>query len=177
VDLDPVGAGLACAPRSLREPLHELLDLGNRHPLALETVDRLLLVGRAPALLELDPSEVPLSPRERELHDVLAVVLVDALDELAPERDRLVTVDVRVVRDDQAAWMHRCVRRDDRPDAAAGELQVPVDVDLRSGAVVVVEPAGEARPEHTILDRQVPKLQRLEDDARIHAAVRSGTGS
>ena len=119
MDLDPVRAGLARSPRSLREALDELRDLRGRHPLALEAVDRLGLVRRAPALLELDAADVALTPREGELDDVLAVVLVDAPYELAPERDRLVPVDVRVVGDDQAARMDRRVRGDDRAHAAA----------------------------------------------------------
>src|SRR5207244_11582901 len=76
--LDTVGACLARAPRRLREAAHELLDVGHRHPLAAQAVDRLRLVGRAPSLLELDAPDVALPAGERELDDVLAVVLVDA---------------------------------------------------------------------------------------------------
>src|SRR5436189_15221 len=93
VDLDPVGTGLPRTAGRIREPLHQLLDLRDRHPFGGEPVNRLLLAGRAPALLVLDAAEVALAARERELHDVPAVVLVDTLDELAPEWDRLVSVD------------------------------------------------------------------------------------
>ena len=77
--------------------------------------------------------------------------------ELAPERDRLVPVDVRVVGDDQAARVDRRVRGDDRAHAAARRLQVPVDVGLGPGAVVGREAAGEARAEDPVLDREVPE--------------------
>ena len=68
------------------------------------------------------------------------------------------------------AGVDRRVRRDDRADAAARELLVPVHVDLRAGAVVVVEASGEAGAEHAVLHREVTELQRLEDDAFGHAA-------
>jgi hypothetical protein len=133
-------------------------------------VDRLWLVGRAPALLVDDAADVALPAGERELDEILGALVVDLVDELAPERDRLVAVDVRVVRDDDPARVDGGVGGDDRPDAAARELQVPVDVDARAGAVVVVEPAGEAGAEDAVLDRQVPELKRREDDALVHAA-------
>ena len=86
-----------------------------------------------------------------ELHDELAVVLVDALADLTPERDLVVVVDHRVVRQDAAAHVHRHERRDDRADAAARELLFPVDAGLVAGAVVVVEAAGDARSEDAVL--------------------------
>ena len=171
VDLDPVGAGLARAARGLREALDDLLDLGLRHGDALEAVDRLRLARRAPALLVDDAADVALPARERELREVLAVVLVHLVDQLAPERDRLVAVDVRVVRHDDPARVDGCVGRDDRADPAARELEVPVDVDARAGSVVVVEAAGEARAQHAVLDRQVLELERREDDAVAHATA------
>ena len=174
VDLDPVRAGLARAARALRERVDDLVDLRVRHPLALEPVQRLPLVGRREALLVLDPRNVALTARERDLDDVAAVVLVDAADELAVERDQLVAVDVRVVRHDQPARVDGRVRRDDRPDPALRELDVPVDPDLGPGTVVVVEPPGEARAEEPVLDRQVPELERLEDDVVVDHATSTG---
>jgi hypothetical protein len=109
VDLDAVGARLARAAGGAGEAADELLNRRPAHALALEAMDRLGLVGRAPAFLELDAAEVPLPAGEGELDDVLAVVLVDALHELAPERHRLVTVDVRVVGHDQPARVDRRV--------------------------------------------------------------------
>ena len=175
----PSGAGLARPARALGEAVDELADLVDGHPLALEPVDRLRLVGRAPALLELDAAEVALPAREGELDDVPAVVLVDALDELAPERDGLVAVDVRVVRDDQAARVDRRVRGDDRADAAARELQVPVEMWPGAGSVVVVEAAGEARAEDAVLDLERPERERLEESASMSDGVvrRCGPGS
>jgi len=61
------------------------------------------LVRRAQALLELDSGDVALATAVCELDDVLAVVLVEPLAELAPEWNPVVTVDRGVVRDDEAA--------------------------------------------------------------------------
>ena len=112
-----------------------------------------------------------------ELHDELAVVLVDRRANRAPERDALVAVDRRVVRNDAPARMHRHERRDDRADAASGELQFPVDARLVAGAVVVVEAPGDVGAEHPVLDRQIPEgraagrsRQTCESSAR-HAAA------
>ena len=66
------------ARRRLGEAVDELADVVDGHALAAEPVDRLRLVRRAPALLELDAAEVALPAREGELDDVAAVVLVHA---------------------------------------------------------------------------------------------------
>ena len=59
-----------------------------RGALGLEAVQRVGLARRAEALaIEVEPADVPLPARVRELEDVLAVVLVHALAELAPERE------------------------------------------------------------------------------------------
>jgi hypothetical protein len=50
------------AARALREGVDDLVDLRLRHPLALEAVQRLGLVGRREALLVLDPGNVALPP-------------------------------------------------------------------------------------------------------------------
>ena len=157
---------------ALGEAVDEPADVVDGHALAPQPVDRLRLVRRAPALLELDAPQVALPAREGELDDVAAVVLVHAPDDLAPEGDGLVAVDVRVVRDDQAARVDRRVRGDDRADAAARELQIPVDMGLVARAVVVVEAAGEARAEDAVLDLERPEPERLEDrrDVGGHAA-------
>ena len=99
VDLDAVQAGFLRPPSSLGERLRHLLDLRLRHPLALEPVQRIGLVGRAPAALELDAVDVALAAAERELEDVRAAVLVHAAAELAPERDPLVGLDRGVARE------------------------------------------------------------------------------
>jgi hypothetical protein len=113
-----------------------------------------------------------------ELHDEFAVVRVNRLADSAPERDAIVSVNRGVVRDDAAAGMNRDERRDDRADAALGELHFPIDAGLRSGTVVVVEPAGNVGPEDPVLDRQVLEAQRLKDDVRHDdppaAAMRRG---
>jgi hypothetical protein len=142
VHLDAVCTRFAGAARSLRERFDDLADLGVRHALAFEPVQRLALAGRREALLVLDSGHVALPARERDLDDVATIVLVDALDELAVEGDELVPVDVRVVGNDQPTRVDGRVRRDDRADPAPGELHVPVDPDLGPGTVVVVEPAG-----------------------------------
>jgi glucose-6-phosphate dehydrogenase assembly protein OpcA len=124
-----------------------------------------------------------LAAGEDELDDVLAVVRVHALAELAPERDRLVRVDVCVARDDVPPGVDRRVRGDDRADAAARELQVPVDADLGAGAVVVVEPTCDARAEDAVLDLEIAEPQRLEDlayagivERRVLAGIRRSNG-
>src|SRR5205085_5878 len=71
--------------------------------------------------------------------------------------------------DDQAARVHGRVRRDDRPDAALRKPDVPVDPDLGPGPVVVVEAAGQTRPEEPVLDGQVREAERLEDRVGGHA--------
>jgi hypothetical protein len=163
VDFDAVEAGLAGPSRALAEGRGDLAELSRCRALALEPVQRVGLRRRTQALGELDPRNVPLSATVRELEDVSTAVLVDALAELAPERDPLVAVDRGVTRDDQAAPVDAAPRRDDRADAAAREAQLPVDPRLRPGAVVAVEPAGDARPEDPVLDRQVAKPQGRED--------------
>ena len=102
----------------------------------------------------LDPADVPLAPRVGDLDDVAAVVLVHPRDELAPEGDAVVAVDVRVAGDDQAARVHGRVRRDDRADPRAREPDVPADPRLGAGPVVVVEATGEAGAEEAVLDRE-----------------------
>jgi hypothetical protein len=86
-------------------------------------MDRLRLVRRAPASLELDSAQVALPAREGELDDVLALELVDAPNKLAPERDRLAPVDVGVVGNDQPAWVDRRVGGDDRPTPPRANLR------------------------------------------------------
>src|SRR5262249_34090826 len=107
-----------------------------------------------------------------ELDYVFAVVVVHAAHELAPERDAIVAVDQRVARHEPAARVDGRVRGDDRADAAAGELEIPVDPDRRAGAGVVVPPARDAGPQDAVFDRQVPEPKRLEDRARSHWAER-----
>ncbi len=74
-----------------------------RHALALEAVQRVALVGRAQALRVFDAGNVALAAAVTELQDVAAVVLVHGVAERAPEGDRLVAIDGRVVREDAAA--------------------------------------------------------------------------
>jgi hypothetical protein len=90
-------------------------------------------------------------------------VLVHPLAELAPERDALVALDGREAGDDLAALVHGRPGREDRADAAAGELQLPVDPRLRAGAVVVVEASGDVRPEDSVGDLEVAEAERPED--------------
>ena len=106
----------------------------------------------------LDSVDVALPARMTELQDVLAVVLVDGPPDRPPERNPRVVVDHRVVRDDAATQVHRHERRNDGAHAAFGELHFPVDARLVARAVVVVESAGDVRPEDAVLDRQVPEL-------------------
>jgi hypothetical protein len=167
VDLDPVRTGFPRPTGPVGEAADELLNLLGRHPLALESVDRLGLVRRAPALLELDAADVALSAGEGELDDIPAAVLVDAAHELAPEGDRLVAVDVRVVGDDQAPRVDRRVRGDDRAHSAARELEIPVHVRRGAHAVVVVEATRKAGAKDPVLHLERAEPQGLEDHGRI----------
>ena len=105
VHLDPVRAGFAGAVGSPTEVADDLTDLLHRHPLAGEAVQGLSLPRRAQALRVLDPADVALPSRVRDLDDVAAVVLVNSGYELAPEGDAVVPVDVGVARDDQSPRM------------------------------------------------------------------------
>src|SRR5919109_1194694 len=167
-ELDSVGARLPRTARARGEGVDQLVDLGRRQALALEAVQRFGLVRRADALRELEAADDPLAAGVCELEDVLAVVLVDAVDELAPERDAVVAVDERVAGEQPPARLDGRVRGDDCAYAAAGRLQVPVDARLRPGAVVVVPAPARARPEDAVLHGQVAEAQRLEDDACAH---------
>jgi hypothetical protein len=115
----------------------------------------------------LDPADVPLATGVGELQDELAVVLVHAVHELAPERDPLVAIEHRVVREHAPADVDRDVRRDDRPDAARREALLEVDPGEGAAAVVVVDPPGHARAHDAVRDHQVPKAQRLEDHVGV----------
>ena len=164
VQLHAVEAGLARPARAFGKRRHRLLDVGGRHPLALEAVQRILVVGRAERVLVLDAADVALASRVAQLHDEFTVVLVHRLADGTPERHTLVLVDGGVVRNDASANLHRHERRDDRADTTLGELHFPVDARLVAGTVVVVESAGDVRPEDPILDGEVLELERLEDD-------------
>ena len=161
VQLDAVRAGLAGAARPLRKGFHDVLNLPDGHPLTLEPVQRIRVVGRAQALGVLDAGNVALAAAVTELQDVLAVALaVHLLDEAFPEGRAGVAIDRRVVGHDAAAHRDRHERRDDRTDPALGELDLPVDARLVARAVVVVEPSGDVRAKHAVLDRQAPELER-----------------
>ncbi len=95
-----------------------------------------------------------------------AVEAVHRFAELRPQRDEVVAVDGRVAGDDAAFHQHRHVGRDDRADAALGELAFPVDARLGERAVLVVEAAGDVRAEDAVLDRQVAEPELLEDRVR-----------
>ena len=170
VQLDAVQPRLARAPRALGEVPDHLLDLGDGHRVALEPVQRIRLAGRRQPARVLDAVDVALPAAVAQLQDELAVVLVDRLADRAPERNLVVVVDHRVVGHDAAAQVHRHERRDDGAHAALGELRLPVDARLVPRAVVVVEAAGDVRPEQPVLDREVPELQRLKDRVESHGA-------
>ena len=164
VQLHAVEARVARAPRPLGERGHDLGDVGDGHAVALEAVKRILLVRGALPFRVGQVRHVALPPAVTELQDVPTIVLVHGLAERAPEGDAIVMVDGGVVRDDAATRVHRHERGDDGADAAARELELPVDPHLRAGAVVVVESARDVRPEDPVLDGEIPEVQRLEDD-------------
>jgi hypothetical protein len=179
VQLDAVETRLARPAGALGEHVDQVLDLVRGGGLAEQPVEGVVAARRRQPLVHqvLDATHVPLPARVAELHDELAVVLVDLLADFAPEGDPVVVVDHRVVRQDAAAAMNGYERRDDGADAPAGELLFPVDARLVARAVVVVPAAGDARPEQAVLDGQVPELERLEDRVVVHGlptSFRSG---
>ena len=179
MELDAVEPGLSRAPRAGCERARDLSQLRRRRPLGLEAVQRLGLARRAePLPVEVEPANVSLPAAVRELQDVLAVVLVDALAELAPERDRPVVVDRRVVGDDEPALVDPAPGGDDRADATAGELELPVDAGPRPGSLVVVETPRDARAQDAVLDPEVPERERLERECGGggHGWVASSSG-
>ena len=95
--------------------------------LALETVDRIALIGGAQAYRILDAVDVALAAAVIELHDELAVVRMDGLPHFTPERIRASLSIYRVVGHDAAAQVHRHERRDDSADPALRELDFPVE--------------------------------------------------
>src|SRR6185503_19631864 len=111
VELDAVEASLARPPRALGKRGDHFLDVGSRHPIALEPVERIFLVGRALALGELQVGDIALPPAVTELHDESAVVRVNGLADFAPEWNPIVLVNRRVVRNDAAAGVDGDKRR------------------------------------------------------------------
>ena len=106
VQLDAVEPRLARPPGAFGKGVDGLRDLGNRHRLAFESVERVSAVGRAQTGGVFDARHVALAAAVTELQDVLAVVLVYGLADLPPERNPLVAIDRRVVRHDPAANQH-----------------------------------------------------------------------
>ena len=88
VDLDAVEPCLPGAAGPRGERALDRLQVGPGRALGLEAVQRVGLARRGEPLAVRERGDVALAPGVRELDDVLAVVLVDALAELAPERDR-----------------------------------------------------------------------------------------
>lgn len=171
VQLDAIRSCLQGATRCSAKPADDLGDLRARRFLPAQTVEEVRLVGRgvrpAGALVPhpvLHARNVLLPAGVRKLKNVLTVERVDLPDELPPERDALVAVDRRVVRQDAPADVHGRVRRDDRPDAASREPLLEVDPRSCPGAVVVVDAAGDTRADQPILDRHGANAERLEED-------------
>lgn len=84
---------------------------------------------------------------------------MDLAGEFAPERDLVVVIDHRIVRQDAPARMNGDEGGDDGADPAAGEFQLPVDASLVAGAVVVVEAAGHVGAEDAVFDRERAELK------------------
>src|SRR5688572_8262357 len=107
VQLDAVQSGVLSAQRAPAKGLHDFGDLLLRHTLALEAVKRIFFVSRAEPDRVLDTPDIALPAAVAELQNVLASKFVNPLAELTPERDAIVAVDRRVVRQDAAADMNR----------------------------------------------------------------------
>src|SRR5262245_48401616 len=99
-----------------------------------------------------------------ELHDELAVPLMHRGADAFPHRDEIVAMHGAVIGGDAPLEQHRHEGRDDRADAAFGELALPVDAGLAERAVLVVPAARNAGAENAILDGEIAKLERGEDD-------------
>ena len=137
----------------------------------MKAIQSLVLVGRTETLFIFDTADIALPPRMAQLQDVLAIVFMNAAAELTPKRNSVVALDERISGHDSSPKLHRNIRRDDRPDSALRELQLPVDARLISRAVVVVETARNVRPENAVLDGQIPELQRSEDGVLRHRGL------
>src|SRR5262249_29201463 len=164
--------GLASAASGGAEPANDLLDLSSRHGLAKDAVDVFLFAGRTPRLTVavLHTTQVLLAAGMAKLHDKSAVVFVNPPAHLAPKGDLVIVVDHGEVRQDSSGQVNGNVRGNDRADAAAGELQLPIDASMGAGAVVIVETARNTGSENTILHPQpAGKRQLTEDRFKRHA--------
>ena len=172
VQLDAVEARFARPPGAAGEGADRVVDLRPAHRPAQEAVQQFLAAGRRqnrPRVI-VHARDVHLPPGMGELHDEFAVVeAVHGFAERLPVGDELVAVDGGVAGDDAAFHQHRHVGRDDGAGTALGEHAFPVDASLGQRAVFVVEPARDARAENPVLDPEIAKLQRRENDVLIHS--------
>src|SRR4029079_16390377 len=95
----------------------------------------------------------------RQLHYEFAAEAVHRLAKLLPVRNEVVAVDGRVAGDNATLHSHRHIGRDDGADAALGEFAFPIYPRLGEGTVFVVEPAGYAGPEDSVLDLKIVEFQ------------------
>ena len=170
MQLDAVETGFARPPGAVGKSGHEVLDLRLAGGAAEKTVQRFLAAGGAQcrAVGIVHPRDIHLPAGVAELHDVFAVEPVHGRTQPLPQRNEIVAMDGGIAGDDASLHQHRHVGGDDRADAAGGEFALPVDAGLRERAVLVVELAGNVRPEDAVLDRQIAEPQRREDDVLGH---------
>lgn len=129
VKLDAVQTCLSSAARAVRKMLNGLFNLLQCHSLAEESMERVhVSCGREPFIHQiLSSAHISLTAGVTELHDEFAVILMDALAHRSPERDLIVVVDHRVVRQYAAADMNGNKRRNDRSDSSASEFCLPIN--------------------------------------------------
>ena len=119
--------------------------------------------GRTPTLGILNALHIALSAAMAELHDELAIEIVDALANFFPKGNLVVGIHHGVVWQDTAAAMHGHEGRDDGSYAAAGETCFPIDPGLVSGTVVVIEAPRHVGAYEPVLQGQIAKRKWLEN--------------
>jgi hypothetical protein len=83
---------------------------------------------------------------------------MNALADRPPERDLVVMVDHRVVRQDTAAYVDGHKGSYDRTDSATRKLRFPIYSRLITVSVVIIEAPGDARPKQPVLNGQITEV-------------------
>jgi hypothetical protein len=102
-----------------------------------------------------------------QLEDELAVMFMDALAQGPPKRDLIIIINHGVPCHNATANSDWREGRDNGPHPSAREFFGPVDTRICSVTVVVIKCAGDIRPEEPVLDLQVAKLDRIENDPLV----------
>ena len=124
------------------------------------------LGGGTPTFGILNALHIALPAAMAELHDELAIEIVDALAHFFPEGNLVVGIHHGVVRQDAAAAMNGDEGRDDGRYATAGESGFPIDAGWATGTVVVIEAPRHVGADEPVLQSQIAKCEWLENGIR-----------